>query len=222
MINTQPYGGGLWHTWFDRDLGIAGRAIIRNEDGSFQSKLVRINSPIARIPNLAIHLTAGSEREHFAPNLQDHCKAILTMDTNIVALKTKSYSHFHPYITSIISEQLEVPEFAIVDLELQLIDNQASVLGGNSLSEFIISGRLDNLCSAYQSMKALIDTTIECEKSGKALKNICMCMLFDNEEIGSTSAAGAGSSLFMDTLKLINQALADGTHGMMKHFKIHH
>jgi aspartyl aminopeptidase len=27
MLNTQPYGGGLWHTWFDRDLGIAGRVV---------------------------------------------------------------------------------------------------------------------------------------------------------------------------------------------------
>jgi aspartyl aminopeptidase len=23
VLNTQPYGGGLWHTWFDRDLGIS-------------------------------------------------------------------------------------------------------------------------------------------------------------------------------------------------------
>ena len=31
MLNTQPYGGGLWHTWFDRDLGIAGRVVSRQQ-----------------------------------------------------------------------------------------------------------------------------------------------------------------------------------------------
>lgn len=64
VLNTQPYGGGLWHTWFDRDLGLAGRAIVKSKDGHITSKLVRIDEPVARIPNLAIHLTAGSEREH--------------------------------------------------------------------------------------------------------------------------------------------------------------
>ena len=45
----------MWHTWFDRDLSIAGRVIIADKNGNFQSKLVKIDKPILRIPTVAIH-----------------------------------------------------------------------------------------------------------------------------------------------------------------------
>ena len=79
QLNVETYGGGLWHTWFDRDLSIAGRIIIRNpnDDNKFETRILKIDRPILRVPNLCIHLRTPEERDAFKVNKEDHLVPIL-------------------------------------------------------------------------------------------------------------------------------------------------
>jgi aspartyl aminopeptidase len=45
MLNVEPYGGGLWTTWFDRDLSVAGRLLVQGPDGKLEHKLVCSRTP---------------------------------------------------------------------------------------------------------------------------------------------------------------------------------
>ena len=59
QLGVAPYGGALSNTWWDRDLGIGGRVLVR-ENGKITTKLVKLDWPIARIPTLAPHFGAAA------------------------------------------------------------------------------------------------------------------------------------------------------------------
>lgn len=59
QIGVETYGGGLWHTCFDRDLSLAGRVMLRAQNARTSQKLVRLDKPICKIPPLAPHFHAS-------------------------------------------------------------------------------------------------------------------------------------------------------------------
>lgn len=59
QLGVAPYAGGLNSTWWDRDLGIGGRVLVK-ENGKVITKLVKLDWPIARIPTLAPHFGAAA------------------------------------------------------------------------------------------------------------------------------------------------------------------
>jgi len=77
QLCVVTYGGGLWHTWFDRDLTIGGKVILKDGE-NYTSKLWTSKKALLKVPNLAIHLT--TERNKFEPNLESNLRPILASE----------------------------------------------------------------------------------------------------------------------------------------------
>jgi len=80
QVGVETYGGGIWHSWFDRDLSIAGRVIVAtpSEKGeNYTSRLVKIDRPLLRIPTLAIHLDGSPNVTGFKFNQESEFVPIL-------------------------------------------------------------------------------------------------------------------------------------------------
>ncbi|MBA0710294.1 hypothetical protein Golax_025279, partial [Gossypium laxum] len=206
-VGVQTYGGGLWHTWFDRDLTVAGRVMIREEKGgsvSYSHRLVRIEEPIMRVPTLAIHLDSRGVNDGFKVNTQNHLLPVLATSVKVELNKEFAENGHHAILTQIIATKLGCQPDQICDFELQACDTQPSIVAG-AAKEFIFSGRLDNLCMSFCSLKALIDATSS-ESDLENESGVGMVALFDHEEVGSNSAQGAGSPAMLDALSRITNS----------------
>ncbi|KAI0879511.1 aspartyl aminopeptidase-like protein [Hypoxylon argillaceum] len=227
QVGVETYGGGIWHSWFDRDLSLAGRVLVRDGEGNFVQRLVKIERPIVRIPTLAIHLDRSSEfnfnkeTELFpmaglvAAELNRTGKSEETKaseakndaDKPFQPLKNMSDRH-HPYIVELIAEQAGAAPDDVVDFEIVLYDVQKSCLGGLN-EEFIYSPRLDNLEMTYCSVMGLIGSVNKFSLSDETSIRLITC--FDHEEIGSTSAQGADSDLLPAVVRRLS--ILAGRHG---------
>eukprot|EP00743_Colponemidia_sp_Colp-15_P001938 GILK01002110.1.p1 GENE.GILK01002110.1~~GILK01002110.1.p1 ORF type:complete len:472 (-),score=100.07 GILK01002110.1:122-1537(-) len=214
QVGVSLYGGGLWHTWFDRDLTVAGRAILKDQNGSLSQKLVSIGRPILRVPNLAIHLQSVDERAAFKFNQENHLqpvlasavKANLEAPTEAPAAGADKPRH-HPIFLQLLSEALGCSTADIKDFELCLLDAQPSCLIG-AKEEFISSPRLDNLMSTFCAVEAMTETCGEAEINGD--EDVRIMAAFDHEEIGSESVQGAASLLMTSTLERILSTVQTG------------
>ncbi|MCB9763338.1 MAG: M18 family aminopeptidase [Alphaproteobacteria bacterium] len=192
----EVYGGVLLHTWLDRDLGISGRVSLRQGDG-VQTRLVRVERPIARIPNLAIHLLQELLDNGFNPNKQKHLPPMVGLEGGLSDGPTALYR--------LLSAELDVDPKDILGHDLMLHDLQPPTLGGLN-QEFVFAPRLDNQGCSYVALEALI-------AQQEPAASTSVIALYDHEECGSLSSVGADSSfleMLLERMEAAHPAKASG------------
>ncbi len=176
QVAIEVYGGILANTWLDRDLGISGRLVLR--DGS--NPLVRINKPLCRISQLAIHLDPELRATGLQLNSQQHLTPSWALGESASLI-------------DLIAESVGVTAPDILAHDLMLHDVVGATVGGAN-GEFLNSSRIDNLVSCHAGISALITTAPE------AADHIPILAMFDHEEVGSVSAVGAASNFLPSAL----------------------
>ena len=185
-LNVEGYGGMIRAPWFDRPLSLAGRMVVRDGNG-VKSVLVDAGRDLVTIPNLPIHLNR---------DINNGIKYSVQTDMLPILGDETAKDHFY---------ELFLPDTAkedILSMELYLYNRvEGSIWGAGR--EFLSSGRLDDLQSAFGSLKGFL--------AAKATGQVKVCAIFDNEEVGSLTKQGADSSFLTETLQHINAACGKDT-----------
>jgi aminopeptidase I len=209
QLGVAPYAGGMNSTWWDRDLGIGGRVLVRTPSGRIEEKLVKLDWPIARIPTLAPHFGAAA-RGPF--NQETNMTPIIGLDNSDITgkehsslnLPTGAFVATQPArLVRAIASALQISESSYTDIinwELELFDVQPAQLGGLD-KEFIFAGRIDDKLCCYAAIEALLLSSTE--DSGV----IKMVGCFDDEEVGSYLRQGARSNFMPSVISRTVEAL---------------
>ena len=170
-------------TWLDRPLSVAGRILVRTENG-IRSLLVHPDRALAVIPNLCIH---------FSHDLNNGMKY------NLRWICSPSLVRQAP-LRDALAEEAGVKAEDIVDADLVLCTREKAERVGLK-GEYFMSGRIDDLECAYTTLWGFLQGRGEEEGRGD------MWVMFDNEEVGSSSRQGAQGTLMANVLARIEEKL---------------
>jgi aspartyl aminopeptidase len=185
QLAVEVYGGILNNSWLDRDLGLAGRVI--SSDGS--TALLNVAEPVARVPQLAVHLDRDVNSGGLTLDTQQHL-------TPVWGVGTSTPGEFGSWIREV-GELSSDPTW----WELCLYDTQgAAVIGADH--SLLASGRLDNQLSCWAAATALA--------AADPVDHIAIAVLNDHEEVGSSSNTGAAGPFLEAVLSRIVAARGGG------------
>lgn len=182
-LNIEGYGGMIMSTWLDRPLSAAGRLFVK-DNGQIISKLVSLDHPTLLIPSVAIHMDRTVNSGH-AWNIQNDLLPLYSTDGSADFMET-------------LAQAAKVKAADILGHDIFLYSCAPGILWGPQ-HEFISSPRLDDLQCAFATFRGFTN--------GKKQKDISVYALFDNEEVGSGTAQGAGSTFLTNTISRLTLSL---------------
>ena len=199
LLGVELYGGLLFNSWLDRDLGLSGRVAVRGRDG-VETRLVAINDPVLRVAQLAVHLDRGAN-QGLVLNPQEHLTPLWGVSTEP--------GDFRGYLGAAVG----VDGADVLSWDVMTHDLQPARRIGRDL-DLIASPRLDNLATSYAGVQALVDAVSRLAGSGlgeasssrsgsPSSPSMPVLVLFDHEEAGSQSERGAMSTLLPSVLERI-------------------
>lgn len=183
-LNVEGYGGMIMSTWLDRPLSVAGRLLV-TENGHLAEKLVAIDGTMLVIPSVAIHMDR-SVNQHKEWKVQKDMLPLYGM----TGAKT-------PFM-DVIAAAAKVKAEDILAHDLILYSRVPAAIWGEE-REFISSPKLDDLQCAFACFRGFTQ--------GQKEKYISVYALFDNEEVGSATSQGAGSTFLANTLERLARSL---------------
>lgn len=203
LLGVAPYSGTLNHLWFDRDLGIGGKVLFRDDDDKIKDILIDSTpNPIAKIPSLAPHFGTPAlgpfDKEDQAVPIIGYCDED-TKEDDITDDEKKSplYNKHSIHLLRYVAKLAKVKVSQLVQLDLDLFDVQKGTLGGLK-EDFVFAPRLDDRLCSFAALWAiaLFGENINCEE----INTFSVLGLFDNEEVGSLSRQGAKGGLLESTI----------------------
>ena len=179
-LNTETYGGGIWYSFFDRPLKIAGRAV-RKEGDHIQCETV-LSPFLVTIPSVAIHQNRTAN-DGFSVNAQIDLAPLLSLAGGV--------ENTQALLEKVAGEN-------VISYDLYLVNADMPYSFGLN-DEFLASPRIDNLSSVFASLTSLV--------KGNNSHGISIAACLDNEEVGSLTAQGADGDFLETVLRRIAYAL---------------
>ncbi len=217
QVAVEVYGGPLIGAWTDREIEFAGRAVTR--DGRVH--LAR-TGPVARIPQLAIHLNRGVNDQGLKLDKQLHTTPVIGNSGDAGA-----FARMLAAAVNAGAGDSAAPDDAagarvtaedLVAWDLITCDTQPPRIFGAD-GEFLACGRLDNLLSVHSSLVAFERLLDDGPARASASADIPVMVAFDHEEVGSASTTGAAGPLLEDVLRRIAGAAGADADGMQRMFR---
>ena len=191
QLGVEVYGSALLNSWLDRDLGVAGRLALRASDGrGVRSRLVRIDEPLLRVPQLAVHLDRGVNVKGLVLNPQQHLTPIWGVDCGDGNGSGDDDGSGDGFVATVAAAAGVEPS-EVIGHELMAFDLTPARLTGQHAA-MLAAARIDNLVSCFTAVEALADLATDPQRAAPRIPMVC---LFDHEEVGSVSASGAASPL---------------------------